>query len=95
MSLSNDGYMEEFPKNFTQFSMKKLCEIVVTAQYLGSMNEEAIMCMEELAQRRVNGDTFEYELFIEAELKKLPDFKFSIKQKMQVGFDLSVLRGIK
>lgn len=95
MSLNDDGYLEDFTKNLNQFSMRKLCEIIVADRYLGSLNKEAVMCMEELAKRRGDGDTFDYETFIETQLKKLPDFKINLTTKMQVGYDLSVLRGIK
>jgi len=94
MSLS-DGYLENFTKNIKQFTVKKLCEIVVVDRYLGSLNTEAIACMQELANRREAGDMFDYESFIDNELKKLPIFKMNLTQKMHVGYDLSVLRGIK
>ena len=95
MSLNNDGYFAEFTKNLTQFSIKKICEIIVVDRYLGSLNQEAILCMEELAKRREAGDTFDYESFIDLELKKLPMFKINLIQKMNIGYDLSVLKGIK
>jgi hypothetical protein len=95
MSLNNDGYFEDFVKNLNQFSMRKLCEIVVTDRYLGSFKREAIMCMEELAKRRAEGDLFDYEDFIDNQMKKLPEFKINLTTKMHIGYDLSVLRGIK
>ncbi len=95
MLLNNDGYVENFATNMKQFSMKKLCEIVVADRYLGSLNSEAIMCMQELAERREAGDTFDYESFIDDSLKKLPVFKTNLIQKMHIGYDLSALKGIK
>jgi hypothetical protein len=94
MSL-NDGYFADFTKNLNQFSMQKLCDIIVVDRYLGSLNQEAIMCMQELAARRENGDVFDYESFIESQLKKLPEFKVNLTQKMHVGYSLSALKGIK
>lgn len=94
--LEIDGYMCNFTANLTHFSTRKLCEIIITSRYLGFMAKESIMCMEELARRRQQGDTFNYELFIETESKKLPDFKINLKKKMQIGgLDLSLLKGIK
>jgi hypothetical protein len=94
--LEIDGYKAKFDVNFSEFSAKKLCEIIITARYLGSMNLEAISCMQELARRRAAGDVFDYETFIETEGKKLPDFKINMKQKMQVGgMDIAAIRGIK
>ena len=94
--LITDGYKEEFTQNLKSFTVKKLCEIIVTARYLGSMKDEAIFCMEELARRRAEGDTFDYESFIDSEMKKLPNFQINVKEKMKVGgFDISFLKGIK
>lgn len=93
MPINNDGYIAELIENLPQFSVKKLCEIIIVARYLGSMNEEAIRCMEELNKRREAGNTFDYEEFISSEAKKLPEFKIDLRQKMNVGFDLSGLKG--
>lgn len=68
-----------------QYSTVKLCQIIVTARYLGSMREEAVACMQELALRRQSGEEFLYENFIENELKKLPNFKEDLRKKMQLG----------
>lgn len=96
MSSNKDGYQSEFCIKIAQFSNKKLCEIVIVNRYLGSMKNEAIQCMQELAKRRVAGDTFDYETFIETEVKKLPEFKFNLKQKMDmVGFNSLFLKGSK
>jgi len=83
--LNTDGYFKIFQQNLSNFSNKKLCEIIITARYFGSMNEESILCMTELAKRRDLGDTFDYESFIEIETHKLPDFKINLKKKIQVG----------
>lgn len=94
--LITDGYKEEFEQNLKSFPVKKLCEIIVTARYLGSMKTEAISCMEELARRRSEGETFDYESFIETEVKKLPNIQINMKEKMQIGgLDIALLKGIK
>lgn len=85
----------EFAKNIKQFPNQKLCDIIIVSRYLGSMIEEAIMCMTELANRRDAGDSFDYETSIEQGIKKLPDIKINIKNKMNVGFNLTGLRSIK
>jgi hypothetical protein len=91
-----DGYREEFSANLKSFTVKKLCEIIITARYLGSMNGEAVICMEELAKRRAEGELFDYESFIENETKKLPNIQINMKEKMKVGgFDIALLKGIK
>lgn len=95
MSLNNDGYIEDFINNINKYSMRKLCEIIVIDRYLGSLNKEAIICMEELAARRAAGDMFDYETFIDTQTKRLPEFKINLMDKMNIGYDFSVLRGIK
>jgi len=75
----------EFQNNLSQFSSQKLCEVIITYQYLGLMKDEAILAMQELAKRRASGDLFQFETVIEEELKKLPDFK---KQSELQGLDL-------
>lgn len=71
--------MTDFKDNLPKTSNTKLCEIVVANRYLGVMREEAIMCMEELANRRAAGDVFEYENHIEKLLASLPKFNFDAK----------------
>lgn len=93
--MLNDGYFSDFQEKLSSFTMKKLCEIIVIDRYLGSLNKEAVMCMQELAKRRENGDMFDYELFIDNESKKLPIFKIDLNQKMRVGYDLSILKNVK
>jgi len=92
MPLINDGYELA---DLQKYSMQKLCDIVIVAQYLGSLNKEAISCMEELARRRAAGDPFNYEEVIADGVKKLPDFKINLKSKFNIGFDFSILRNIK
>lgn len=94
--LNIDGYQTEFFKNLPNFSSKKLCEIVITARYIGSLDQESILCMQELAKRRDLGEQFDYESFIENTSKKLPNFRFDLKKKIQIsGFGLESLKGIK
>lgn len=76
-------------KDLTEFKTKlatatgdKLCEIVVANRYLGIMQEEAVLCMEELARRRDAGDPFEFEKKIEELHATLPKFKLDMKQIM-------------
>ena len=87
--------MTDLQLKISKFSSQKLCEIIVTARYLGSLKQQAILCMQELAQRRATGEIFDYESHIETELKKLPDFKTDLKKILRInGFDLSFLKKI-
>lgn len=90
MSKINDGYID-----INNFTNVKLCDIIVSSRYLGTMSELAVNCMKELSNRRQQGDDFDYELYISEISKKLPDFKIDLKKKMHLGFDLSVLKNIK
>lgn len=86
---------QELLDNISKFSNEKLCEIVSAARYFGSMQAEGIVCMEELARRRADGDKFDYEGYIENLSRKLPDFNIDLKQKIQMGISFQFLKGIK
>lgn len=64
--------------NISDYDSKKLCEIIVCNRYLGINKNLALQCMTELANRRINGDSFEFELFIEESFKELPVLNFKI-----------------
>ncbi len=59
------------------FDNKKLCAIIVSSRYLSINKELSILCMEELANRRVNGDNFNYEDYIEQKSKTLPSININ------------------
>lgn len=61
-------------------SSDKLCEIIVSNRYLGVMREEAIICMLELARRRIIGDDFAYEEKVDKLLASLPKFKLDLNK---------------
>ena len=64
-------------------SSQKLCEMIVCARYFGFHKDLDRYCMEELATRRINGEKFDFETFIENSEKELPQLDFSIS-----GFDI-------
>lgn len=84
----NDDYnFEELPPEINvqdiapklpQYSMTKLCDIVICDRYLGFNHDLAVLCMEELGKRRVAGDTFEFEDYIDREYKALPKIDSSM-----------------
>lgn len=53
-------------------SNENLAAQVVCYRILGLNKDFALMCMAELARRRELGDNFDYESFIEEEVKKMP-----------------------
>jgi hypothetical protein len=58
------------------YSSQKLCEMIICDRYFGCYREIAVMCMEELAQRRVAGDSFAFEKVINDGHKTLPELNF-------------------
>jgi hypothetical protein len=70
--------LEEKQKLIPNMSMEALAANVVVYKSLGIYKDFAIKCMEELAKRKALGNTFDYEKFIEDELKKIPNFKDTV-----------------
>lgn len=64
-------------ENIKTFVSEKLADIVVLNRYLGIYEAISKSAMEELANRRINGDQFEYEKYISSNLEQLP--KINIK----------------
>lgn len=68
---------DKMKENIPTFSSEKLCEMIVTDRYLGFGQKIDAMCMEELAKRRIAGDTFNFESYIDNAQKELPVLDFS------------------
>lgn len=62
-------------KEIGQAQSKVLAAYIVLYRSLGMFKTIAVVCMEELARRRILGEEFDYENYIEAELNKLPKTK--------------------
>jgi len=60
------------------YSSQKLCEMIICDRYFGCYRDIAIMCMTELASRRVNGDDFQFEKVIDEGYKQLPVLNFAL-----------------
>lgn len=69
--------IEVVRKNVPTYPSEKLAEMVVCDRYFGCYREIAIICMTELAARRANGDPFNFENYIDASFKKLPELNIS------------------
>lgn len=65
-------------KSLDTFASKKLCDIIVCYRYLGMNKDLAINCMEELGKRRLNGDKFEFETYIDNAMKDMPTLDMKI-----------------
>ena len=60
------------------FTSEKLCEIIVCYRYLNLYKELNVLAMEELSKRRLNGDSFDFENYIDNSYKELPAIDLSI-----------------
>lgn len=69
--------LDKVLENLPSYSNEKLCEMIVCDRYLGFGKKIDVMCMEELAKRRIAGDTFNFEKYIEDAQKDLPVLDFS------------------
>lgn len=70
--------LESTKLDIPNFDSDKLCEIVVCYRYLNLHKDLSILAMEELSKRRLNGDSFDFESYIEKSLNSLPEIDFSI-----------------
>ena len=70
--------LEKLKINISDYSTEKLCEMIVCDRYLSLNKELTAFCMEELGKRRVNGDDFQFEEFIDKSFKSLPILDFSV-----------------
>lgn len=61
-----------------EFTSVRLCDIIVANRYLGFYKALQIPCMEELAKRRIAGDQYEFEQYIEDQLKDMPKIEFDL-----------------
>lgn len=64
--------IEEIKSKLPTFKIEKICQIIVCNKYFNLNKQLTIYCMEELANRRIAGDTFKYEEFIDSSFKELP-----------------------
>lgn len=74
--LTEDQRIAKLP----EFSQEKICEIIVCNRYFGTHPKLAIACMEELANRRIAGDTFDFETYIDKSFKELPKLDFQMPE---------------
>lgn len=74
---------EEFKENILKMSQDKLCEIIVCYRYLGLMQAESILAMEELAARRARGEVFNFEERIEKLSEGLPSIHIDLNKMLK------------
>jgi hypothetical protein len=81
--------------NIPLYSSEKLCETIVCDRYFGSFREIAVMCMEELSKRRIAGDNFAFEGYIDDAFKKLPELSFTMPNLRDVLQRAVKMKGVK
>jgi len=60
------------------FASTKLADVVIMARYIGLYKDLSVDAMKELSDRRVAGDSFKFEEYIEDNLSKLPKLNFTM-----------------
>jgi hypothetical protein len=70
--------LDTVKKNVPNFSSQKLCEMIVCDRYFGLGKKVSAICMEELAKRRLAGDKFDFESYIDNAGKELPPLVFDM-----------------
>lgn len=56
----------------SNYSSEELCNLIIAFRTLGVAKSAAIVAMEELAKRRLNGEIFNFEQYISDEVAKMP-----------------------
>lgn len=89
--LKSDGPLEEIKldvnkirESISEYKSEKLCEMIVCDRYFGLEEQISPICMEELARRRAEGDTFEFEKYVEKVYSELPVLDFSMPDVTQL-----------
>jgi hypothetical protein len=70
--------INEMKQNLPSYTNEKLCEMIVCDRYLGGFRDIAVVCMEELSKRRVEGSDFAFEAYIDNSLKAMPKLDFTV-----------------
>lgn len=67
--------IEEIFSKLNNLSDERLCEIIIVDRYISINKELSLACMQELSNRRLNGNNFNFEEYIEEKFKELPKFE--------------------
>lgn len=61
---SDQSNIEISPEILKTFSSEKICSLIASNRYLRFSDSLEVLAMQELAQRRIDGDNFEFENLI-------------------------------
>jgi hypothetical protein len=81
---------DKIENNISNYLSNKLCEMIVCNRYFDFNKKITELCMKELSRRRLDGDSFDYESYIEKISKELPELKIS--QDMDIRAILSMAK---
>lgn len=85
---------DQIKANMPQYSNHKLCEMIVCDRYFGFEKKISTICMEELAKRRSEGDTFAFEVYIEQISKEMPVLDLSANPDIRAILNQAISRKI-
>ncbi len=71
---------DEVKGNLPGYPSEKLADLIIAYRYIGLYKDLSISAMEELSKRRSAGDPFEFESYIDKEMKELPALNFNLKE---------------
>ena len=83
---------DEVINSLEKYSSQKLSDMIISHRYFGFYPKIAEAAMSELSSRRINGDNFDYEEYIEENFNKLPKLNFKIHDMLDVA---NMMRGLK
>jgi hypothetical protein len=86
--------IDQIKTNLPQYSNQKLCEMIVCDRYFGFEQKISTICMEELAKRRVAGDAFKFEAYIDQVTKELPVLDLSGAPDIRTVLNQAISRKI-
>lgn len=97
-NLDDDNYEldeDDTVDDLKAFSSERLSDIIITYRYFGLNKEKSLEAMKELAARRSAGNDFNYENYIDKNLKELPSLKLDIKNIDAFMSKLKVIKNVK
>ena len=86
--------IDQITANAPKYSNQKLCEMIVCDRYFGFEHTVSTICMEELARRRLAGDTFNFEAYIEQTTKELPVLDLSVAPDIRTILNQAISKKI-
>lgn len=88
VKLDIDQVIALLPK----YSNQKLCEMIVCDRYFGFEHKISTVCMEELAKRRLSGDNFNFEMYIDQVTKEMPVLDLSAAPDIRTILNQAISR---